>query len=395
MAGRKKDLEVKPGKLSLQDIKEKLNKKAGVDVAFNLLHDDDPSSVKYWIPTGSDWLDCILVRGRRAGIPSGKIVELAGLSSSGKSYMAAQIAGNAQKLDFKVVYFDAENAVDKEFWRKSGINLDEILYVHAHSLEFVFSTIEELLQTDERWLFILDSLAATPVEFDISKDNPGDFDPRMRSMEKAAIGAKGFPKITQGLGRTNSTLLLLNQLRKNTNFNDHIDVKLNPYKTPGGSSVEYFSSLRIWLTKRAGKDTIVRDKNDYPIGSEVKVKIKKSRFGTEGRECVFGIIWADEERIGIRNEESIFEAIKNTKAIEQGGAWYSLIDPKTGEVFKFQSKDFVEKMNDKDTKFKEAVNSALEEYVINKFEKKELPASAFYDVDNDEGKPIEDEEDIG
>lgn len=383
MVGRKKqEVEVKPGKLSLADIKEKLNKKAGVDVAFDLLHDDDPSSVKYWIPTGSDWLDCIIVRGQRAGIPSGKVVELAGLSASGKSYMAAQIAANAQKMNFSVVYFDAENAVDKEFWKKSGIDLENILYVHAHSLEFVFSTMEELLQTDQKWLFILDSLAATPVEFDISKDGTGDFDPRMRSMEKAAICAKGFPKITQALGRTQSTFLVLNQLRKNTNFNDPVDAKLNPYKTPGGSAVEYFSSLRLWLVKRAGKDTIIRDANNYQVGSEVKTKIKKSRFGTEGRECFFSIVWADNERIGVRNEESIFEAIKSTSAVQQNGAWYSLVDGKTGEVFKFQTKDFVGKMKD-EPEFKKSVDWALEEFVINKFERKELPANVFYNVDNE------------
>lgn len=394
MVGRKKqEVEVKPGKLSLSDIKEKLNKKAGVDVAFDLLHDDSPSSVKYWIPTGCDWLDCILVRGQRAGIPSGKIVELAGLSSSGKSYMAAQISANAQKMGFNVVYFDAENAIDENFWKKSGIDLEKILYVHAHSLEFVFSTIEELLQTsNEKWLFVLDSLAATPVEFDISKDGNGDFDPRMRSMEKAAICAKGFPKITQALGRSNSTFLVLNQLRKNTNFNDPVDVKLNPFKTPGGSSVEYFSSIRLWLVKRAGKDTIIRDQNNYQVGSEVKARIKKSRFGTEGRECVFSIVWADNERIGVRNEESIFEAIKSTQAIQQNGAWYSLIDGNTGEVYKFQSKDFVEKMKNEED-FKKCVNWALEEYVINKFEKKELPANLFYNVENEDEETQDNSED--
>ena len=87
----------KPGKLSIAELKNMLNKKASLNVAHDL-QNDTPTLVRSWIPTGSTWLDSIICRGKKAGLPVGKIIELAGLESTGKSFMAAQIAANAQKM---------------------------------------------------------------------------------------------------------------------------------------------------------------------------------------------------------------------------------------------------------------------------------------------------------
>ena len=138
----------KAGKLSIADMRKLINKKAGINVAHNL-NEDSPTIVKDWIPTGSRWLDSIICRGHLAGIPMGKIVEIAGLESTGKSYMAAQVAANAQKMGIDVVYFDSESAIDPTFLEKAGCNVDDLLYVQATSVEFVLETIEELLGT--RW----------------------------------------------------------------------------------------------------------------------------------------------------------------------------------------------------------------------------------------------------
>ena len=93
----------KTGKLSIADMRQLINKKAGMNVAHNL-NEDSPTIVKDWIPTGARWLDSIICRGKLSGIPIGKTVEIAGLESTGKSYMAAQIAANAQKKGIDVVY---------------------------------------------------------------------------------------------------------------------------------------------------------------------------------------------------------------------------------------------------------------------------------------------------
>ena len=155
----------KIGKLSSADMRKILNKKAGMNVAHNL-NEDSPTIVKDWIPTGSRWLDSITCRGKLAGIPVGKIVEIAGLESTGKSYMAAQIAANAQKKGIDVIYFDSESAIDPGFLEKTGCNVEDIIYVQASSVEYVLGAIEELLGSNEnRMLFIWDSLALTPSVF--------------------------------------------------------------------------------------------------------------------------------------------------------------------------------------------------------------------------------------
>ncbi len=132
------------GKLSMEEMRKRVNKKAGMNVAFDL-KEENPTEVTQWIPTGARWRDSIICRGKLAGIPVGKVVEIAGLEATGKSYMAAQIAANAQKMGIDVVYFDSESAIDPSFLVNAGCDLDRLLYIQATSVEFVLETIEELL----------------------------------------------------------------------------------------------------------------------------------------------------------------------------------------------------------------------------------------------------------
>ena len=235
----------KAGKLSIADMRKIINKKAGIEVAHDL-GGTNPTEVKEWIPTGSRWLNSIVARGKYAGIPIGKISEIAGLSASGKSYMAAQIAGNAQKID-------SESAVDPNFLAGAGCDVENLLYIQAQSVEFVLETIEELLAGNEnRMLFIWDSLAMTPAITDIE----GDFNPLSSMAVKPRILSKGFAKLVVPIANAQSTLLILNQLK--TNITSNIaEARLEPYFTPGGKAAIYAYSLRIWLTARRGKASFI------------------------------------------------------------------------------------------------------------------------------------------
>ena len=263
----------KLGRLSIGEMRNLINKKAGAEVAFDLTK-DNPTQVKDWIPTGSRWLDSIICRGNLAGIPVGKIVEIAGLEGSGKSYMAAQIAGNAQKMGIDVVYFDSESAIDPEFLASAGCDIDNILYLQPTSVEYVLETIEELLgSNDNKMLFIWDSLALTPAISDVE----GDFNPQSSMAVKARILAKGMSKLTVPIAASGSTFLVLNQLKTNITSNV-AEAMTTPYVTPGGKAMHYAYSLRIWLTKRKAKAGFIQDDNGYRIGCEVKVTLKNSRF---------------------------------------------------------------------------------------------------------------------
>lgn len=370
----------KIGALTGTNVMDILNKKAGRDVAFDLTT-ANPTAVTSWIPTGSKWLDSIICKGKEAGIPVGKIVEIAGLEASGKSYLAAIIAANAQKIGMKVIVFDSESSIDPEFLQKLGIDLNAntYTYVQAESVEFVFETIETLLATEQDILYIWDSFANTPCKADMEDES---FDPSSSMARKARIASLAMQKLTLPIANANSTLLVLNQLRTNLNTSDPSAMKMEPFITPGGKALVYAYSLRIWLTGRKAKDSYVKNDKEFRIGSEVKAKLKKSRFGTEGRECAFKIVWGDDP-VGIRDEESWQEALELSGAIQTAGAWKT-ITAKDGTAFKFQSAMWMDKM--KEPKFRETVLQLIDEEVIQKYQNKTGSASLHFDVDRDEIK---------
>jgi len=365
----------KSGKLSIADMKKLINKKAGVDVAFSL-SDDNPTEVNQFIPTGCKWLDGIIKRGDWGGIPVGKLTEIAGLEATGKSYMAAQIAGNAQKMGIDVVYFDSENAIDPEFLTNAGCDVDKLLYVQAASVEFVLETMESLLaNNDSQMLFIWDSMALTPSVSDIESD----FNPLSTMAVKPRILSKGMSKLIQPIANTKSTLLILNQLKTNITRTP-AEALVSPYFTPGGKALAYSYSLRIWLTARKGKSSFIYDDKGFRVGTEVKAKIEKSRFGTQGRECNFKILWGGDE-VRILDQESWFEAIKGSEQLTNAGAWFTL-HYKDGTSDKFQSKQWLDKLQDK--KFHDRIVELLEEEVVMKFDKRIGHASDFYSEDKEE-----------
>ena len=362
----------KPGKINMEDVAKLFNKKSGMSVAHNLKN-ANPTDVKQWIPTGSRWLDSIICKGELAGIPVGKITEIAGLESTGKSYMACQIALNAQKMGIDVIYFDSESAISSQFLQRMGIDLDRFLYVQATSVEEVLEYIEAALGLGQQYLFIWDSLALTPSKSDLE----GDFNPLSSMAVKPRILSKGMSKLTIPLANEQCTLLVLNQLK--TNITSNISEALTtPWFTPGGKALIYTYSLRIWLTGRKSKASYVTNDKNHRIGSEVKATLKKSRFGTDGRVCTFKIIWGDDEAV-IKDEESWLEAIKGSEKLVSGGAWYTL--KYNDKEWKFQSKNWIEKLKDPD--FKKAVLDIMQEEIITNFETKAVEASRFYELEGE------------
>jgi recombination protein RecA len=365
------------GKISLNNIKDILNKQAGMTVARQLNSGENPTNVKEWIPTGSTWLDGIICRGKKGGIPVGKITEIAGLEGSGKSYLAAMIAANANKMGIDVVYFDSEAAIDEDFLLKIGCQEDKFLYITTYSVEQMLEAIDSIIANGaRRTLFIWDSLANTPTSTDVE----GGFNPQETMALKARILSKAMMKLVVPLSETGNTFLVTNQLKTNIpRPGDHVSAMINPYVTPGGKSMHYASSLRVYLTAPKSKASYFLDEKGFKAGSEVKVKLKKSRFGTEGRECRFKILWGGAD-VKILDEESIFTAIETTSAVDRSGAWYSLKMP-DGKAEKFQKKTFEKKMEN--AAFRQAVMEIFDEEIIQKFDKREGDASKFYDIESE------------
>lgn len=274
-------------------------------------------------------------------------------------------------MDIDVVYFDSESAIDPSFLERAGCDLENLLYVQAQNVEFVLETIEDLLgSNDNRMLFIWDSLALTPAISDVE----GDFNPQSSMAVKARILAKGMSKLTVPIANSQSTFLVLNQLKTNITRSPS-EAMIEPYMTPGGKAMIYAYSLRIWLTGRKAKASYVLDDKGFRIGSEVKATLRKSRFGTQGRQATFKILWGDD--IGIQDEESWFEAIKGSDYLKQSGAWYSLRYKDDTEE-KFQPSKWKNMLTNQ--KFRDRVLEIMDEEVILKFDKRQGEAADFYDI---------------
>jgi len=361
------------GRLTSKDILKLINKKAGRTIAFTG-DEENPANIKDWIPTGSRWLDSIICRGQLSGIPVGRCTEIAGLESSGKSYMAAQIAREAQKKDIKVLYFDSESTMTSEFLVKLGCTMEgdnEIIIIQPEDIEQVLETMETVMSgdLDTRFLFILDSLAMTPCRADLEKD----FNPQSSMAQMPRVLSLGMKKLVISLSKSQSTFLVLNQLKTNINTQNPMMMLSQPWFTPGGKAMIYAYSLRIWLTGLKGKKTFIEDENGYRIGSEVKAKLEKSKFGTQGRICNFKILWGG-DNLGILNDESLLTAIKSSDKLKNSGAWFTL----AGYDKKFQTATFP-KLMQADEKFSKIVYDIIDEEVIQKFENKTGKAADFYE----------------
>ena len=209
-------------------------------------------------------------------------------------------------------------------------------------------------------------------------DIEGDFNPLSSMAVKPRILSKGFAKLVVPIANSQSTLLILNQLK--TNITSNIaEARMEPYFTPGGKAAIYAYSLRIWLTARRGKASFIYDDKGFRIGTEVKAKIKKSRFGSDARECTFKIMWAGED-VKIQDEESWLEAIKGSNQLTNAGAWFTLTY-EDGSSEKFQTATWMDKLEN--DKFRNRILQLMEKEVILKFEKKEVDAKEFYDIDGE------------
>ena len=195
---------------------------------------------------------------------------------------------------------------------------------------------------------------------------------------KSRVLAKGLSKLIQPIANKQATFLVLNQLKTNIPPRHRsTEVLTTPYKTPGGMALTYSYSLRIWLTDRKGKASFLLDDKGFRVGTELRAQLKKSRFGTQGRQSTFKIIWGDAENVKICDQESWLEAIKSSEHVTVG-SYCKLVYADGTETKSFRQSEWVEKLKDK--KFYNRVIELMEEEVVLKFDKRLGSAESFYDI---------------
>ena len=353
----------------MKDLISSINKEFGTRIAYNLSEMDAPTVVKRWIDTGSIQLNYAIRNALGGGYPEGRIIEISGLPSSGKSHLAYHAAAITQKMGGLVVYIDTENATPVQKLADMGIDVRKrFVYCDSHMTEEVFSIIEstilkakQIIDKNVPILVIWDSVAATSPKAELD----GEYEDNSIGLQARVI-SKGMRKITGVIGQNNVTLLCLNQIREKIGV-----MHGDPLTTPGGRAIPFHASVRI----RLGSGSPVKDKAGNIIGIHTTVTVKKNKVAAPFRKCEFDIIFGK----GIVEDEYIFDEVRthckdvgpvkrNGKVINVSGegAWkeLSVVDEKTGEVVlekKFYKSEFGELLRD-DTHgpyLMQAVDSAL------------------------------------
>lgn len=297
VAGKKTEVD----DFTTQLIKD-LNAEMGVRVAYNLSEMDAPTVIKRWLDTGSVQLNYAIRNAIGGGYPEGRIIEISGMPSSGKSHLAYHTAAVVQALGGLVIYIDSENATPIDKLQQIGIDVRKrFVYVDEHCTENVFKIIESTVLKakqvqaikDVPILVIWDSVAATSPQAELN----GDYDQQTMGLQARVI-SKGMRKITGVIGQNSVTLLCLNQLRANIGV-----MHGDPYTTSGGKSIPFHSSVRI----RLGSGSPVKDKAGNVIGIHVTVSLKKNKVGPPFRKCELDIIFGK----GIVEHEYIFDEIRS------------------------------------------------------------------------------------
>jgi len=261
------------------------------------------------ISTGSLGLDLALGVG---GLPRGRVVEIYGPESSGKTTLTLQVVAEAQKLGGTCAFIDAEHALDPSYAQKLGVNVSELLISQPDTGEQALEIADMLVRSGAVDVIVVDSVAALTPKAEIEGEM-GDSHVGLQ----ARLMSQALRKLTANIKRTNTLVIFINQIRMK------IGVMFgNPETTTGGNALKFYASVRLDI-RRIG----AIKKGEEVIGSETRVKVVKNKVSPPFKEAAFDILYGE----GISREGEIIELGVNHKLIEKSGAWYAYRGEKIGQ----------------------------------------------------------------
>jgi|TARA_B100000427_G_scaffold311604_1_gene302385 recombination protein RecA len=294
------------------------------------LGEDHVPTMENSISTGCLSLDVALGIG---GVPKGRIVELYGPESSGKTTLALHIVAEAQKSGGHAAFIDAEHAVDPEYSKKLGVNTEELLISQPDTGEQALEICETLVRSGALDVIVIDSVAALVPRAELEGDM-GDTHVGLQ----ARLMSQALRKLTGTVSRSNTTVIFINQIR------EKIGVMFgNPETTPGGRALKFYSSIRMEIRRI----TSLKDGGEM-VGSRVRVKVVKNKCAPPFKQSEFDIMYGQ----GISYEGDILDLAVAGDIVEKTGAWYSYDDMKIGQG-RENSKTF---LSDNDNVLEEITN---------------------------------------
>ena len=261
------------------------------------------------IPTGSIAVDIATGVG---GVPRGRIVEIYGPESSGKTTLALHIIAEAQKMGGIAAFVDAEHAMDPVYATKLGVNTEELLISQPDYGEQALEITDSLVRSGALDIIVIDSVAALVPKAEIEGDM-GDTHVGLQ----ARLMSQALRKLTANLNRTNTVLIFINQIRMK------IGVMFgNPETTTGGNALKFYSTMRFDIRRTAA----LKEGADI-IGNRTKVKVVKNKIAPPFKQAEFDIYYGE----GISRESSLLDLAVAVDIIEKSGAWYSYNGERMGQ----------------------------------------------------------------
>ncbi len=284
------------------------------------------------IPTGSMLLDLALGVG---GVPKGRIVELYGPESSGKTTVALHIIAEAQKKGGEVAFIDVEHALDPVYAKALGVDIDNLLVSQPDSGEQALEIAEMLVRSGGIDALVVDSVAALTTRAEIEGDM-GD----AHVGQLARLMSQAMRKLTAIVSKTNCVAIFINQIR------EKIGVMYgNPETTPGGRALKFYSSVRMEVRK----GEVIKSGSEI-IGAKTRVKITKNKVAPPFKECEFDLIYGK----GISRTGEVLDLAVNLDIIKKSGSWFSYGDQKLG-----QGRDKVKDLLEKDPEFMKEIEEKI------------------------------------
>jgi len=274
------------------------------------------------IPTGALAVDLALGVG---GVPRGRVIEIFGPESSGKTTLMLHVIANAQAAGGLAAFIDAEHALDPGYAKKLGVNLDDLLVSQPDSGEEALTICETLARSNALDVIVIDSVAALVPKAELE----GEMGMATMGMQ-ARLMSQALRKLTAILGKTKTTCIFTNQLR------EKVGVMFgNPETTPGGKALKFYASVRIDIRR---KETL-KDAAGNAIGNHVKVKIVKNKVAPPFVEAEFDIVYNH----GIDKEGCILDVGIESGAVDKKGAWLQFEGDLIGQGKEASRRTLVEK----------------------------------------------------